>query len=149
MKIVLLKDVDRNGKAGDILDVADGYFRNFLYPKNLAKIATKQAIKEISDKNKSIERGKEIEHQTAIETAKKIENQTVEICAQAGETGKLYGSVTAMDVSTAVKEKFGVNIDKHKISLESDIRSFGDFECHVKLFPDVSARLFINVHESS
>ncbi|MDR1364729.1 MAG: 50S ribosomal protein L9 [Oscillospiraceae bacterium] len=148
MEIILMFDVEKLGKTGDILNVADGYFRNYLFPRKLAKRATPQVIKDVKNKIIASKRRYELEQQNAAEVVQKIDGHTVDISAKAGETGKLYGSITNMDIGKAIKEKFDIDIDKHKIYIENEIRHFGVYECQVKFFSDISAKIFVNVSEN-
>jgi large subunit ribosomal protein L9 len=143
MKVVLLSDVEKLGKAGEIHNVANGYFRNCLFPKKCAKPADKQAIKELQERAAAEKRRLNINRKEAVKIAEKINGQTLDIKVRTGETGKLYGAVTAMDISLAIKEKFDLDIDKHKIHLENEIKSLGNFECQIKLFSGVSAKIFV------
>ena len=124
MKVVLLADVKGSGKKGELVNVSDGYARNFLFPKKLAKEANAQAMNEL----KNAEEAKAYKIKTETEAAKKaagvLEGKTVRLTAKAGQGGRLFGSVTAKEIAEALKEQFGVEIDKRKVVVDGDIKAF-------------------------
>jgi large subunit ribosomal protein L9 len=145
MQVLLLKDVDNLGYAGDVKKVADGYGRNFLIPQKLAVIATPGALKQAETIRKVAEKRRAAE----MEDAKAIVNQIagVELLFErrAGETGKLYGSVTSSDIAEALQGKTGIEIDRRKIALAEPIRSLGEQEVPVKLMIDVATKIKVAV----
>ena len=153
MKVVLLSDVKGKGKKGDIVNVANGYADNYLFPNNLAKIANSQAINELNNAKKAEERKQQLEKQAAEETAKVIDGQTITILAKAGEGGRLFGAITSSDIANKINANFNVNIDKKKISIDNigdsknKIQSFGRYECTVKIRKDVHAKVYVMVAE--
>jgi large subunit ribosomal protein L9 len=146
MKIIFLQDVAGSGKAGEIKEVKDGYARNMLFPKGLAIEATKVNMNMLNQKKASIQHQKDLEREAAEKTASRIEGKTFKIAARAGEGGKLFGSVTAKDVSAALKKE-GNDIDKRKLTIKDDIKTFGTYEVEAKIHTSVSAKFFINVSE--
>ncbi|MGI6215476.1 MAG: 50S ribosomal protein L9 [Christensenellales bacterium] len=145
MKVILLRDVPGTGKKNQILNVSDGFARNYLFPRKWAVPATNKAIKEV-ERQKEIERRKEEERrQNAQEIAKALEGKTITIEAKAGEGGKLYGSVTSQEVADALKKQFGTDIDKRKIDLKDSIRQVGKTSIEIKLYLGVSAKMNVDV----
>lgn len=146
MKLVLLQDVKSLGKKGQLVNASDGYARNFLIPKGLAKEANAQAMNEY----KNAENSKKYKHDQevlAAENAKSIlDGKTLEIKTKAGKSGKLFGAVTSKDVSLNIKSQFNLDIDKHKISM-NDIKDLGTYTAKIKLFTGISAEISVNVTE--
>ena len=149
MEVILLKDVKKQGKKGDLIRVSDGYAKNFLFPQNLAKEATKQSKKELEDANKAREFQLEQERQQSIKSKEIIDNKNIVIKAKAGEGGRLFGSVTVKEIAEKIKADYGVDIDKRKISLSTDIKAFGAYECTIKLQKDVVAKMLVQVVENA
>ncbi len=145
MKVILCADVKGQGKKDQIIDVSDGYARNFLLPKKLAIPADSKAINEVKNKEASKQHKLEVERENAIATAKKLESITVVFEYAAGPDKKLYGSVTSKDISEALAKNHGIEIDKRKITLAEPIKSFGTFKADAKLFGDVSGKITIEV----
>ena len=142
MKVILLKDVKGSGKAGDTLNVADGYARNFLLAK-----ATNKNLNELAGKKASAQHKLDVEKADNEKIASALEGKTVTVKAKAGQGGKLFGAVTAGTVADAVKAQYSVTVDKKKIVLGSEIKSFGDFSAQVKMTQGVSCTLNIKVVE--
>ncbi|AOY75353.1 50S ribosomal protein L9 [Clostridium formicaceticum] len=147
MKVILLQDVKGQGKKGDVVNVSDGYARNFLFPKNLAVEATGGNMKTLEQQNKAREQKQQEELQKSKELAAKIEKLTVELKAKAGEGGRLFGSVTSKDISELVNKKHGIKLDKKKIVLPDPIRELGVKYLEVKIQPGVVAKLKVHVME--
>ncbi|MFW5992211.1 MAG: 50S ribosomal protein L9 [Halanaerobiaceae bacterium] len=147
MKVILREDVDKLGKAGEIVDVADGYGRNYLIPKRLADEASEGNIKHIKHQQKIRQKKRAEKKEEAEELAKEIEKEVFEIAVKAGENGRLFGSVNTMDIAEIVDEA-GYDIDKRKIDLEDSIKSLGVHKVNVKIFRDVEATLTIKVVEA-
>ena len=145
MVVILLKDVKGTGKAGEVVKVSDGYARNRLIPKGLAKEATEGNIRNL-EKQKEIADEKRAEQKAAAQKqAEKINEITLTIRSKGGESGKLFGSITSKDIADALKEQENIKVDKKKIVLDSPIKQTGSSEVTVKLFPEVTAVLKINV----
>ena len=149
MEVILKKDVQNIGEAGDIVSVKDGYARNFLLPQNFAEIATKGA-KENREKNLArIKAKQEKLHAEALELAKKIEAlEIIEFSAKAGESGKLFGAITTKKLAEEIKNKTGIEVDRKTISLDAPINKLGKFNMQIKLTSKVKVSLGINVTAS-
>lgn len=145
MKVVLLEDVKGLGKKGDVVNASDGYARNFLFPKKLAKNADSQALNDIKNKKDSEENKKREEKAAAAEMKKKLDGTVLELGATGSEVGKLYGTVTSKDISELISEKLGIKTDKRKIVLSEPIKAFGTFEIELKLYQGISATIKLNV----
>jgi len=145
MKVILLQDVKGTGKKDDIVNVSDGYARNFLLPKKLAVEASASAMNDIKNRERAKEHRIQEEKKAAQAVADKLSGVTIKLTAKAGNSGKLFGSITAKEVAEAITAKAGVEIDKRKVSLGSEIKSFGTYECEVKLYTGISAKLFVLV----
>jgi large subunit ribosomal protein L9 len=141
MQVLLLEDVDNLGYAGDIKKVADGFGRNYLLPQRLAVLATPGALKQAETIRKAGEKRRAREMEDARAIAGQIANLQLLFERRAGETGKLYGSVTSGDIAEAIKEKTGLEIDRRKVALAEPIRSLGKQEVPIKLMVDVVATI--------
>lgn len=145
MKVLLLADVKAQGKKGEIINVSDGYAKNFLFPKNLAKEATAQVINEVKAKNDSAAYKKETERKQAVELAEKINGAVIKFQTTGGADGRLYGAVTNKDIADKIASQLGITIDKKKIVLSDNIKRTGEYAVKLKLYPEVSAELKIIV----
>jgi len=148
MKVILLQDVKKIGSKGDILDVAEGYARNFLFPRKLAVEATQGHLKDWEQKKASEVRKKTRIVEDARNLAKKIEALTIKITSKVGEGGRLFGSITSKDIADAIKSQHEIDIDKKKIELTNPIKSLGVYSVTVKLHQDVQAEFQVQVVES-
>lgn len=146
MKVILTKDVKTLGKKGEMVNVADGYARNFLFPRGLAAEANAQALTELKNREQAAEHKIAVDTQNARDAAAALEGRTVRVSAKAGANGKLFGSVTAKEVAESVKKQFGVEADKRKITME-DIKSYGTYEAEIKLYAGISAKIYVQVSE--
>lgn len=144
MKVLLLQDVKAHGKKGDIIEVSDGYAKNFLIKKKMAIQATNQVINETNQKKASELRKLEIEKQEAIKLAERLNGNTIIVEIVCGDNGKMFGSVTAKEISDALL-KSGYDIDKKKINLKEPIKSLGTFSVEVKVYANVTSTIKINV----
>ncbi len=145
MKVILLADVKGTGKKQEIVNVSDGYARNFLFPKGLAKEATPGAAKEV-EKKQAAERAREMERRlTAEKKAASLRGKVITVKAKCGAQGRLYGSVTGAEIAEALKEQHGVEVDKRKIDLSEPIRTVGETDIVVKLYPEISAKMTVRV----
>ena len=143
MKVILNQDVKGTGKKGDLVNVSDGYARNFLFPRKLAVEANAQAM---SEKNNSAAAFRLAEEKAAAEAKKaKIHGKTIKIIGKAGQSGKLFGSITPKEIVEVLGSQYGIDIDKKKVTLRSEIKTFGTFECEVKLYTGISATVNIEV----
>ena len=147
MKVVLLADVKGSGKKGDLVNVSDGYARNYLLPRKLAKEANAQAMNEIKNAEAAKAHRIQVETEAAQQAAGTLEGKSVKLFAKAGQGGKLFGSVTAKEISEEIKKQFGVDVDKRKIVLDADIKAFGTYQCEIKLYPGISAKIYAVVGE--
>jgi large subunit ribosomal protein L9 len=145
MKVLLLKDVYKLGRAGDIKKVADGYGRNFLLPQKLAVLATPGALKQVEKIRSQAEVRRTEQNSELKGLADQIKGITVVFPAKAGETGKLYGSITTQDVATAIQEKIRFEIKKQQIDMQP-IRNLGEHTAHVRLTMDLVPEVKIIVH---
>lgn len=146
MQVILRKDVQNLGEAGDLLTVKDGYARNFLIPQQAAEIATPGAIKNREQNLVRIKSKQEKLHQQALEKAKKIEAAlSIEISAKAGENGKLFGTITTKKLAEELLAKTGIEIDRKNISLSSPINKIGEYKMLIKLTSKVKTELSVAV----
>jgi large subunit ribosomal protein L9 len=145
MKVLLLKDVYKLGRAGDVKKVADGYGRNFLLPQKLAVLATPGALKQVEKIRSQAEIRRTDLNSELKSVADQINGITVVFAAKAGETGKLYGSITTQDVSTSIQEKTRFEVKKQQIDMQP-IRNLGEFTAHVRLTMDLVPEIKIIVH---
>ncbi|MFV0516743.1 MAG: 50S ribosomal protein L9 [Aminipila sp.] len=145
MIVILLKDVKGSGKAGDVVKVSDGYARNMLIPKGLAKEATEGNVKSL-EKQKAIAAEKKAEEKAKAQgLADRLKELTVSIITKGGEGGRLFGSITSKDISEALKKQHQIDIDKKKFVLESPLKTTGEFLVEVKLYPEVTGAVKVNV----
>ncbi|MCQ2436636.1 MAG: 50S ribosomal protein L9 [Clostridia bacterium] len=148
MKVVLLADVKALGKKGQMVDASDGYARNYLFPKKLAIEAGAQIMSELKSKEAAKAHQIEVDKQNARDTAAKLESVVVKIYAVAGADGKLYGSVTTKDIAEQLAAQTGIEVDKRKINLPEQIKSFGTYSVDVKLYTDISGKINVVVAKS-
>lgn len=148
MQVILKKDVKGTGKAGDIVKVSDGFARNRLIPQGLAIEATKSNIaaaeRQIAANNERLAG----ERSAAKEQVAALEAKTVKVKTKVGDNGKLFGSITSMDIAEALKEQYAIDIDKKKIVLSKPIKEVGETTVEVKVYPEISANLKVVVEEA-
>ena len=147
MKVILKADVKGSGKKGEIINVSDGYARNFLFPKGLAAEANAQAMNEYNNAQASKKHHEQVLKEAAEKNKKLLDSTEIVIKAKAGAGGRLFGSVTSKEISAEIKNKLSIDIDKKKIVLDSDIKAFGTFTVPVKLYSGISAQLKVTVTE--
>jgi len=147
MKVILLQDVKKIGSKGDVLEVAEGYARNYLFPRKLAVEATRGQMNDLNQKKASEQNKKDRILENAKKKAAKISTLTVQVSAKVGEGGRLFGSITSKDISDALKSQHKIDIDKKKIDLESPVKSLGVFPVTVKVHPEVQATFKVQVVE--
>lgn len=145
MQVILLQDVRGIGKAGTVAKVSDGYARNMLLPKGLAKEATTGNIKELERKQEEMRAKRAEDMASAKVMAEKIENLTLTIKTKAGEGGRLFGAITSKDLSEALQQQFGFEVDKRKFLLDSPIKQVGEMVVEIKLFSEVIAKCKVNI----
>lgn len=147
MKVVLLEDIKGSGKKGELINVSDGYARNYLFPRKLAKEANAQAMNELKNAEQAKAHKIQAETEAALHTAETLRGKSVKLYAKAGQGGRLFGSVTAKEIAEELKKQFKVDVDKRKIALDGDIKAFGTYECEVKLSNGISAKIYAVVGE--
>ncbi|MGI6065262.1 MAG: 50S ribosomal protein L9 [Bacillota bacterium] len=145
MKVILNQDVKNLGKKGDIAKVAEGYARNFLFPKGLAVEASKENLARLAQENARIEAKKDRELEQAKATGEKLREAVITISAKAGEGGRLFGSVTNKEISEQIAGQLKVKVDKRKIELAEPIKNLGTYEAVIKLHPEIQVKVKINV----
>lgn len=146
MKVILLQDVKGHGKKGELVNVSDGYARNFLLPRNLAMVADAQAMNEYRNKEESVKYHKEMDKKAAEEASAILNGKTIVVKAKAGQNGKLFGSVTTKELSEAIKAQLNVTVDKRKIAMK-DIKAYGTYSAEIKLLQGISAKIDVEVCE--
>ena len=144
MKVILLADVKGQGKKGTLVEVSDGYARNFLFPKNLAKEANAAAMSELKSKQNAAVFHYEEDKAAAKALANKIEGTKVTLYAKAGANGKLFGSVTSKEIAAELNKLLNISIDKKKLTV-ADIKNYGEYTATVKLFTDITATFTVIV----
>ncbi len=142
MKVILLKDVKGSGKAGDTVNVADGYARNYLLAKGLAAEANAKNLGELNSKKASQQHKLDVEKAENIKLKEKLDGKSVEIAAAAGANGKFFGAITSGNVSEAIKKQYGIEIEKKRINM-ADIKSYGDFTAEIKLSQGVGFKMTV------
>ncbi len=145
MKVILLQDIRALGKKGDIKEVADGYARNFLLPKSLAKEANETNLKDLAKQKADVARKEAKEAAEAQELAQKLESTKIELKVKSGDNGRLFGSITAKDIAAQLKKAVGIEIDKRKIELGDTLKTLGNHEVQVHLYKGVLAKLMVSV----
>ena len=148
MKVILTQDVKSQGKKGQLVDVSDGYARNFLLPKKLAVIATAENLNTMKQQEKARKAQEAAEKAEAEATAKKLKDMTVKIATKAGEGGRLFGAVTAKEVSEALSAQYGVNIAKTKLVLDEPIKACGGYQIKATLGYEVIGTVSVMVTEA-
>lgn len=144
MKVILLQDVKKVGKKGEVINASDGYATNFLFPRKLAQEATDANLHILNNKI-SNERKKKLEEMEAAQNlAKELKGKEIKITSKTGDGGKLFGAITNKDVAALIKKQYGVEIDKKKIVMDT-IKVAGGYEIEVKLYPEVSTKMKVLV----
>lgn len=145
MRVILQTDVNKLGTGGEVVEVADGYARNYLFPRNLAIPATPQALAEVKTREAAVKNreAKELEKYRLV--AERLEDKEILIKARAGEGERLFGSVTAKEIALAVKDQLGEEVDRRKIELKEPIKAVGQYRIKIKLHPEVAARVIVKV----
>ena len=148
MKVILLQDVKGKGKKGQMLEISDGYARNFLLPKKLAIEATPDAINTMRMNDKAAAEKAAKERAEALEISHKLREMTLVVTAKGGGAGKLFGSVTSQEIADALKAKSGIAIDKRKIVLSDPIKNVGTYTVQCKLGYEITAPLTVKIEEA-
>lgn len=147
MKVILLQDVKSLGKKGELVNASDGYARNYLLPKKLAREANAQALNEYKNAENSKNFKLETQKAQANAQKEKLEGKVFQMKAKAGQGGRLFGSVTAKDISAEIKKQYNIVVDKRKVVLDQDIKAFGTYNAEVKLFTGIVANIKVQVSE--
>jgi large subunit ribosomal protein L9 len=149
MKVILIKDEINLGKQGDLVEINDGYARNYVLPRKIALEATPANLNELKlQKERQAQKEKKI-LETAQETGKQLENHAVTITMKSGEGGKVFGSISTKEIAEAYKTQHNIDVDKKKIQLAENIKTYGNHEVMIKLHPKVNATLKIQVVPTS
>ncbi|HEY9870381.1 MAG TPA: 50S ribosomal protein L9 [Candidatus Obscuribacterales bacterium] len=150
MKVILQQNVVKLGKAGDVVEAAPGYFRNYLQPRGLAVLATQGTLKKREEDLEALRKKAEKAHQEAVELGERINSLgLLTIAAKAGEGGKLYGKITNKEIAHELKNALGVEVDKRLVKQSEEIGALGSYKVHVKLTPEVSAEFTVEVVSST
>ena len=147
MKVILLQDIKGTGKKDQIIEASDGYARNFLFPKGLAKEANAANVNAVANQKSAEKHREEVKRQEAIETSKKIAGKVINIQARGAEGGRLYGSVTAAEVAAALEKQYGVKVEKRRVEV-NNIRNAGEYNVNVWLYAGVTAEMTAKVEVS-
>jgi len=145
LQVILKQDVEKLGKRGDIVEVSDGYGRNYLIPRGLAEEATPEKVKALEEIKKIEEKRAKKMEQEARDKAKLLQGKQVIVHVSAGEKGKLFGSVTSAHISEAISKQLGVEVDKKLIKLEEPIKELGVYPLKIKLYPNVEVEMTLKV----
>jgi len=145
MEVILSSDVKGVGKKGDVVKVSDGYGRNYLLPRGLAKEATAGNVRQVEVQKEKLRQQKETELVEARMKAQLLEGKHLIYVTKAGDNGRLFGAITNKDLAASIEKEFGLDIDKKKIELKDTIKAVGEYEVRVKLYPNVSAALKVLV----
>ena len=145
MKVILNQDVRGTGKKGQVLNVADGYARNFLLPRKLAVEASAANLNAISAEKEVVDHRKQVERAEALKLAEEMKQMKVVVYVRAGENGRLFGSVTTQQIADALKAGYGLDIDKRKISLPEGIKNIGPAVADIKVYPEIEAQVALDV----
>ena len=144
MKVILLQDVKKMGKKGDVIEASDGYARDYLFPRKLAEEATANALHVVNAKKENERKKKLAELEAAQKLAAELKGKEVTINAKAGDNGRLFGAITNKDVAEAINSEFNLSIDKKKVVVNT-IKVAGTYEVEVKLYPEVSTKMKVNI----
>ncbi len=147
MKVILLEDVKGTGKKGEVHEVKDGYAINCLIKKGLAQEANAKNLNLLQGQKDSAQHKIDMDIANAKDIAGKLEGKTVEVKAKAGQNGRLFGTVTSKEISAAIKQSLGLDVDKKKISIAMKIEGFGDYSAEAKLYAGVSAKFTVSVKD--
>ena len=146
MKVILLKDIKSIGKKGEVINAADGYARNYLFPRKLAEEATDSNMHILNKKNEIVRKKKTSEIEDAQKSANELKDKVVKIIGKAGENGKLFGAITNKDIAIALNEQCNLDIDKKKIVTDT-IKLLGTYEVEIKIYPEISTKIKVLVCE--
>ena len=145
MKVILLQDVKGTGKKDQILEISDGYARNYLLPRKLAREATAEALNSVERARSADKHREDVKRADAEKLARELKGKVIQLSVRGGENGKIYGSVTNDQIAEAMREQLGVDVDKRKIEAEEPIKTAGQAFINLKLMSGVSTRMIVNV----
>ena len=145
MKVILLKDVKGSGKAGDVVNVNDGYARNFLFPRGLAQEANAANLNAQRNRAAAEDHRKQVEREAAMALAEQLRQLGVTVSVRVGDNGKLFGTVSTKEVADAIEQQHGIKVDRKKIVIKEAIRELGEYEIQVKLYANISATIKVTV----
>ena len=148
MKVILLQDVKSLGKKGELVEASDGYARNYLLPRKIAREANAQAMNEYKNAENSKNFKIATQKAQAEQQKKMLEGKKFVMTAKAGQAGRLFGSITAKQVAEEIKKQYNIVVDKRKVVLECDIKEFGTYKAEVKLYTGISANIDVQVTEA-
>lgn len=146
MKVILLQDVKSIGKKGEVVNVSDGYARNFLFPKKAAQEANDVNMHILNKKNEADRKKKVAEIEAAQKLANELKDKEIVILAKTGDNGRLFGAITSKDISQEIENQLNVTIDKKKISINT-IKTTGIYEAEIKVYPEISTKIKVVVKE--
>ena len=147
MKVLLKADVPGTGKKGELVEVSDGFARNFLFKRKLAEPLNNTNLNQVNQEHTAKVYHKEQERLAAIKEAEKLNLKEVSISVKVGENGKLFGAVTAKEIAEAIETKLGIKVDKKKILLDNNIKAIGKYPVRAKFYEGVSAKFYVSVLE--
>lgn len=149
MKVILLQDVKKQGKKGEIIEVSDGYGRNYLVKNGLAKIADKTSINQLKSKKKAEQKAAEEERQQAIQLKEELEqeNTVATISAKVGEDGRLFGAITSKQIANALEEQFEIKVDRRKIQMDDNLTALGHYKIPIKLHHEIDGEIHVYIVE--
>ena len=147
MKVILLADIKGKGKRDQVVEVSDGYARNYLFAKKLAIEADAKALNELRGREASKQHKLDVEKEAAQELAKQLETITIVLRHKAGVDNKLYGAITTKEIVQQLKHDYGIEVDKKKLSIDTPIKNFGTYKVKAKLFTDISTTITVQVVE--
>ncbi len=145
MKVILLQDIKGTGKKDQIVEASDGFARNYLIPRKMAREATAEAVNAIQKSKSAVKHREDVRRAEAEERSRKLKGKVIQLTVRGGENGKLYGSITNDQIAAALKEQHGVEVDKRKLEMEEPIKAAGQSFVTLKLFAGVSTRMIVNV----
>ncbi|MFA6947692.1 MAG: 50S ribosomal protein L9 [Eubacteriales bacterium] len=148
MKVILTQDVKSQGKKGQMINVSDGYARNYLFPRSLAVEADAKAMNELKNREAAEKRKAELDRAAALETKAKLEALIVKIAITSGADGRLYGSVTSKDIAEEMLKQHGVEIDRRKLMINDPIKAYGSYQIEMRIYPEITGKVNVVVCEA-
>lgn len=148
MQVILVQDVKNLGESGDVVDVADGYARNYLFPRGLAVPATEGKLRQVKTRQAAEEQRREREAEEAAKLVELLDGGRVEVLAKCGEGGRLFGSVTSGDIAAAIKKQYKREVDRRKLELAEPIKAIGPHEVTIRVYPGMTAAITVEVKEA-